>query len=345
MVKSRFVRFSFIFAIVLLLALSPAAAFGRNPPGWAPAPVRNWGFDVLLAVSPQLKKVASIVQGPLQEMRAYVDHEGEPVSFQSGALSLAGTLYKPTEAGVITEASPGIILAHGSTHEGRKLGFYRILGKELSGRGYIVLSVDLRGYGDSEDLPGTDDISFYDYVVDLAAAVDYLTSLDSVNEESLSIIGHSAGAEPAIKAGILDPRIKKMIAIGPPRRSYERYGDEDKPEFYYFQRRMMRYMALSEPIPNEIFEQIIETFNIEQHIAYFSGPGHKPLLFIDGEKEDEGDLIYLRNFYNAMSEPKMYITLDGSDHYANTANWGNIVIYDPPVISELSDQIDRWLSE
>jgi pimeloyl-ACP methyl ester carboxylesterase len=342
MVRPRTIRISiFILIFVPLLALSPAFIFGTNPPDWLPLSIKIWSFDMRLAIAPSIKKISSISQGSILDRRIYLDTYGEIVIFDNDDLTLVSTIYKPEAP----KKSPGIVLLHGSTPEGRKLGLYRLLGRELSDRGYVVLSMDLRGYGESDDPPDTDQITNFDQVEDVVKAIDYLGSTEFVDDTRIFIIGHSAGAVPAISAGVADDRIQKIIAFGPPRRVKERSWDENSPEFHYFQRRTMRYMRLKEPIPEFIFLKITQDNHIENYIDYFTGPNHKPLMLIDGQLESEDDKIYLQQLFSAFSEPKEYLSLMGGDHYVNVANIGPVVVFDQRLLSELVNEIDRWLSD
>lgn len=337
--RRRLLIAAFALFLVAFLAVLPAAAFGHTPPAWAPAPLQNYAFDVELALAPSAKKVSSILAGSLQDERAYVDGYGERVVFQEGGLDVVGSLYRPEGGG----ASPGVILLHGSTPEGRKLGLYRVLGHELASRGYTVLSLDQRGYGESADPPDLNDIAAYDTTGDIRAGVDYLSAVPGMDVSRLYIIGHSGGADPAIAVGIEDPRLLKIVAIGPPRRVDERFGSIGGPEFAYFQRRSMRYMRLREPIPAVVFQELSQSNNIEKYKDYFSSPEHKPLLLVDGSLESEADRLYLQEYYDSISEPKAYVTLADADHYANTANFGPVVILDERAAAELADALDSWL--
>ena len=190
--QSRLLKLSLLTLLMALMSISPAVVFGRSPPSWLPEPVRNWSFDVLLVLSPPVKKLSSILSGSPADDRLYLDTFGERVRFKNDGLTLVGTLYQPEAAGEF----PGIVLVHGSTAEGRKLGLYRLLGKELAGRGYVVLSIDLRGYGDSDDPSRVDISSALDYTSDIIGAVDYLSALESVDPGRMYVIGHSLGAAP-----------------------------------------------------------------------------------------------------------------------------------------------------
>lgn len=336
LIVSVFIAFFLIFTLLLV------GLVGRTPPNWFPEPLTNWLFDVRLIVVPTAKKALSVAQGSLIDNRIYLDNSGQDVVFDNEELTLAATLYYPDLPGNI----PGVLLLHGSTPEGRNLGLYRLLGKELANRGYIVLNVDQRGFGDSDDPPRADAVDAFDPIGDAKKMLDYLSSVEGVDTEQLIVIGHSGGANVAIAAGIEDSRIREIVAIGPPLRSLERFGSVDSPEWEYFQRRTMRYMDLDQPIPNEFSSQPQrELLPLESYLEYFTSEEHKPLLLIDGMLDPEEDRRYLQDACNEISEPKNCFSLPNAGHYANVANWGALIIYDERAFGQLVDEIDSWLSD
>jgi pimeloyl-ACP methyl ester carboxylesterase len=323
-------------SLFLLLTIVPAMVIAPEPPAWAPSFLQTWAFDVRLTIAPSLLKLSSIRNGRIGDNRLYLDSQGETLSFTNQEVRLVGTVYRPPQA----ESRPGILLLHGSTPEGRRLGLYRVLGKELAERGYVVLAIDQRGFGESSNPPQVDRVEAFDWTGDIGAAISYLASLEDVDPERLHILGHSMGANRAISVGIEDERIQRIVAIGPGRRVHERAEKSAD----YFRRRQMRYMRLPRPIPARVYEDILEnTLFIENHMTYFTRPGHKPILLLDGALESKADRQFLREICAEMVEPKRCHTLKNADHYANVINVGRVVIYDQPVLDALVGQIDSWL--
>jgi pimeloyl-ACP methyl ester carboxylesterase len=320
---------------VVLVALAPAALIGRTSPDWAPQPLQNWAYDVRLALGSPAKKVTSLAQGSIGDNRAYMDRSGQEVSFQSHGLTIVGTLYQPETEG----EHPAILLLHGSTPEGRKLGLYRKLGAELAGRGYVVLSMDQRGFGQSDDPPAAELPADFDFVADVGSAVTFLSSVAGVDAARLYVVGHSFGGDVAVAAGIVEPRIAKIVAIGPGRRVKERYQYEQA----YFQRRLTRYMRLPQTVSIEVITYIEEALPLENHLDYFTQPDHKPLLLIDGMGESEADRRFLQQMCDVITGPRVCVTLADADHYANVLNVGSLVIYDQRVAQSLVETIDQWL--
>lgn len=331
----------FIITPLFLITIVPALVIAPSPPAWAPSFLRDWAFDIRLAIAPALLKLSSL-RNTGGGYEVYFDNLGEQVSITNQEITLVGTLYTPPVATSGSQNRPAILLLHGSTPEGRRLGIYRLLGRKLAERGYVVLSEDQRGFGDSSDPPQVNNIDAFDWTGDLRAFIDYLTALDGVDPERIYLLGHSMGANQAISAGIEDDRVQKIIAIGPSRRVQERWTAEGE----YFRRREMRYMRLPQPIPASVYLELWEnTPFIDQYLPYFAQLDHKPILLIDGEREGNADRQFLQAICDAMSEPKPCYTLARADHYANIANFGPVVVYDPPVIEALVDEINLWLDD
>jgi dienelactone hydrolase len=138
--------------------------------------------------------------------------------------SLSALLLKPNGASS-TNKRPAIVLAHGwwNTKEMQDANYV-----ELARRGYVVLSIDMYGHGNSDAMPlGQEAVAatgMYDAVKSVAA-------LPYVNTSKIGISGHSNGAracnwavgldnqatKPLVKAVYLvdnDPIYKQALAAG-----------------------------------------------------------------------------------------------------------------------------------
>jgi hypothetical protein len=125
-----------VIALFLCLALVVllAAAVGRAPAPWVPEPVQNLAFDARLAVGPPAKKLVTAMGMPLRDSRVYLDRRQGQRDAEHMGSAVPGTLFQPEGPGPY----PGILLLHGSTPEGRRMGLYRLLGGALADRGYVV---------------------------------------------------------------------------------------------------------------------------------------------------------------------------------------------------------------
>ncbi len=101
------------------------------------------------------------------------------VDFQAADESnIHATLQRPIYA-TSTNPLPGVVVIHGVMQSKE---WVMAFGIELARRGFVVLTIDANGHGNSD--PGTGSG---------AAALDYIASLDFVDNSQIGLIGHSMG--------------------------------------------------------------------------------------------------------------------------------------------------------
>ncbi|MGH8568744.1 MAG: alpha/beta hydrolase, partial [Gammaproteobacteria bacterium] len=155
------------------------------------------GFALLIALLAAIalfhEPLARALGGPAERLRRLL---GKTSAWDLGAclcgaaqevtvvrddgLKLAASIYTE-DAG---ERRPAIVLLHGNTHRGRRLALYKVLASRLAERGYVVLTLDRAGFGESEDpftttAPGEPP----DPSADVSAALTYLEGLDFVAQD------------------------------------------------------------------------------------------------------------------------------------------------------------------
>jgi len=249
----------------------------------------------------------------------------------------------------IDPAAPWVVLVHGNTPVGRRLGLYRVLASRLAERGKRVLTLDQSGFGESGDpfAPGT--LEALDRRLDVLAALDQLTEREHLGDAPVYLVGHSGGAAAVFRAGISDPRVTGLVAIGPPRRMRERLADAEDRDYFWSRARRTRRLHTGTDFPawfnRAAWLELGLRDAMEHQLDDFSAVGHKPLLLIDGERESEADRTYLRRYFESIAEPKAYVTLAGSNHYCNVKGFagGRLIVYDRRVVAEAVERIDRWI--
>jgi pimeloyl-ACP methyl ester carboxylesterase len=155
---------------------------------------------------------------------AYGDQEpnkkqsGERVIFTSDdGVSLVGSYFKPSIG--INNSTPSVILLH---MLGSDRGTWDNFAQKLSQNGYAVLSVDLRGHGESIKQANST-ISYQSFMprnfknmtLDVKAAKKYLAEERDANPNQISIIGASIGANLALNYAASDQSIKSVILLSP----------------------------------------------------------------------------------------------------------------------------------
>ncbi len=260
-------------------------------------------------------------------------------------LSLIASIETDPEEGKAEPAgSPAIVLLHGSSTWGRRLPLYQVLALHWQRLGYTLLVPDARGYGDSEDPPVVDVRSF-DFAQDVIAAVDFLGSDTPVDASRVYLVGHSFGGGVALAGQAREPRIKKLVLIGPPRRFVERFLGPDASHRDFFLRRWQSRMQLGQPLDFETFGALYESMVLENRVDYFASDGHVPVFLTDGSKEPNADRAFLSAAYRQMSPPAVYWTVEGTDHYLSTGFLLGRSCYNRRVADALAHRVDRWLRD
>lgn len=255
-------------------------------------------------------------------------------------LEIGASLYGTKRGG----AKPGIILLHGSNKIGRKVPYYRVLSSKLAEKGYIVLNIDLVGYGESGDPFQFNTLEALDHRKEVSSALVYLKSVGNLDRDKIYIIGHSRGVGPALTFGTDNHDIKKIVIIGPPQRNcqYCRRWEIER------ERRIALYNKdLPEWFTVEVAEKMNSEKYIDSFIGYFTQEWHKPLFIIDNELNLQGvnNEAYLTDFYLSIKEPKRLSIIKSSDHYSNVFEYKGRVFYNKIIVDTLVNEIDLWLKE
>ncbi len=125
------------------------------------------------------------------------------LEFQSGGLTLAGTLTLPSDASesvpvVVIIAGSGPTDRNGNSAAGIRTNMYSQLAWRLSEAGIASLRYDKRGVGESSAEFDMGVTTFDDFAADVIAAVDVLDSDGRFSQ--VLLLGHSEGAGLAIRA-------------------------------------------------------------------------------------------------------------------------------------------------
>jgi pimeloyl-ACP methyl ester carboxylesterase len=304
------------------------------------------GLVLLATDRSTLQRLAYVAfRAQLVHVRVALEDLGDrTVTLSSDGLRIAGSIYEPRGA------APGsaIVLVHGNTASGRQLGLYTLLARELAGRGHLVLTIDIRGFGDSDE-PTTTATEGWDAARDISAAVTYLRSQPGGAGMPVHVVGHSMGAAYAVAAATADPRIAAVAAVSPPRRVDELILEAGAPRREFFYQRFTRLRHArghgrgTAWMP--VFLHIVSTWRLENYVGHFASPSHQPILLVDAEREAPDDLAFLRRLYRQMSAPKCYVTLPDANHYANSTEVGRLTVYDRRAVGALAETIHAWFLE
>ncbi len=131
------------------------------------------------------------------------------ISFKNNGIDMAGNLYLPKNFSE-TGKYPVIVSVHpGGGVKEQTAGLYA---QKLAEQGYVTLAFDASHQGASGGMPRFLDDPMR-RVADVYSAIDYLTTLGYVDAKRVGILGICAGGGIAVKASMLDRRIKAVATV------------------------------------------------------------------------------------------------------------------------------------
>jgi alpha-beta hydrolase superfamily lysophospholipase len=268
-------------------------------------------------------------------------------------------LFRPSKP-ALDDRLPGVVLCHG--YNAVKEVYLPPLAAAMADAGFVALTFDYRGFGESEGTPGR--LIPLEQVEDARNAITFLASQSSVDSKRLGVFGTSFGGGIAIAAAAADSRVGAVVSNVPVCNG-ERWLRGMRPHWEwvdFLQRlqadRVSRVLTgasesvdpavIAPPDPGahsahraqvpqrqlrlESAEAILE-FKPE-HLVECISP--RPLLMIIAEKDRRvPPEVSLPTFHRAR-EPKALKILQGVDHHA---------VYELPTRSDLLAIVLPWLRE
>ena len=133
----------------------------------------------------------------------------ESVTFPNGSIRMAGNLHLPRDFSK-DRSYVAIVVVHpaGGVKE-QTAGLYAA---KLADEGMAALAYDASYQGESSGEPRQEEDP-YARVEDIHAAIDYLTTLEFVDQQRMCVLGICSGGGYAINAAMTDPRIKAVGTV------------------------------------------------------------------------------------------------------------------------------------
>ncbi len=130
------------------------------------------------------------------------------VEFYSEGFKLCGDVYTPDgmQSG---EQRSAVLLCHGYT--GVKDLYLPDNAKTLNDAGYVAMTFDYKGWGDSEGTRNR--LAPYSRVMDVQAAMTFLGLQPEADEERIGIYGTSYGGATVAWVGAVDQRAKCIVSV------------------------------------------------------------------------------------------------------------------------------------
>ena len=286
------------------------------------------------------------------------------VEFYSEGFKLYGDVYTP-EGLTLGEKRAAVLLCHGYT--GVKDLYLPDNAKFLNQAGYVAMTFDYKGWGDSEGTRNR--LAPYSRIMDVQAAMTILGMQPEVDSEAIGLYGTSYGGATVTWVGAVDQRAKCIVSVvgighGARWMSRVRRVDEwfdllersaedrvkrattgkleyvDRSEILLPDRQSAELAAAARrnnpaavsTIPMEYVDDTLG-FNPEWIVDKISP---RPILFITSDNDrlvlpEESEQLYAH-----AKEPKKLVTLKGYGHYE---------VYRDPAFSEVMAETLGWFGE
>lgn len=282
------------------------------------------------------------------------------VSFYSNGLRLAGTLSTPNNGPMRT---PAVVICH---------GFASIrhihppsISAELVAKGFATLSLDFRGFGESEGRRGV--LKPMEQVEDIISAVSFVSQIPSIDKDRIGLIGVSFGGSEGVVAAALDSRIRcvvSVVAVGDTKRwlrglrSFWEWkellgkADEDRtkrvlngeslqaeiPDFLNmkpslradFRKRVEQFPSWSLKLSLESLDSLL-LFRPEDYVNRIAP---RAVLFVTVTDDDVVDPEESKMMYEKALEPKKLMRLEGQ-HYD---------VYRGELLKQIIEHSCNWFS-
>jgi pimeloyl-ACP methyl ester carboxylesterase len=285
----------------LMIALLMLVILGLSAPGWFRLVVFQPARDMLFfqrEIQPWTNPAGIARHVPIPDDTILIPAAG------SGEIDIELDLWMPE----ITPAR-AVLLLHGSSPRGRKLGFNMLLADRLREQGWFVLTPDARGFGRSGVPANIADLSAWLVLEDISRLVEFAMN-HPASDGSLAAIGHSLGASQLLQSGVEDLPFSAVILIGPSRHTF------DAPPTYWERARFSSDRRMARLVPLEVVTSTREQLDILRWAASPpDGAARRPLLLMDGEREGEKLVGFLSRAAVMLGPRASHVTVSDAHHY------------------------------
>jgi uncharacterized protein len=275
--------------------------------------------------------------GEPQEVRGFPDLERRAVEIWSDGTRLAGdvTYPKDTPEG---EKLPAIVLCHG--WGGTKAHLNAQIGPQFAQAGFIVLTFDYRGWGESDsrlvvmdEMPEPDEEGYVtvkalavrqlvdplDQQEDIDAAISFIEGEPMADPNRIGIWGSSFGGGHVIYRAAIDDRVKCVVAqVG----AMDQMGGVDVEAMNKERTARARGEVMPVPLDAEKPAGLIGTPYYERFARFspvdYAGKIDVPVLIIDAEEEHYFDIKeHGGKVYDIIKDQTTakYVVFEDTEHY------------------------------
>jgi len=256
------------------------------------------------------------------------------VCFSESGHSLEGKVYLPRWS--FKGKYPAILFCHGMLPKGEGTKLYSHLMRQFAHEGYLVMGFDLRGFGSSSEIDASMKPADLDFVADAKAALSYMLQELPIDKDSVTIAGHSMGANLAFAVGAKDERVKNIIAISPG----DFTGHELTSTKAWFAKKLGHMTNLHVAVGD--WERLSQPLVMYQYLPLAPSMN---ILIVRSDVEMRHNILGAEKVYDKLAARKELIVIHNSNHnFGFDLYTGNDLI-DPTPLNTLAAAIGVWLKK
>ncbi|WP_158232480.1 S9 family peptidase [Sporosarcina sp. P13] len=232
------------------------------------------------------------------------------ITIRSGENNLSGALHLPEYT---KTKIPLIILIHGFV--GSKVGEHRLFVKAaryFTERGYGVFRFDFSGCGESDGDYG--DVTVTKQLREVKDVIDYLSLIHEIDEDRVTLIGHSLGGAVASLTAAKDSRVKHLLLWSPVGTPYEDITGILGPKAVREISKEGQHDYLGFMI-SKTFIQDLKTHQPLEAVRSYTGPAHIIHAKADEQIPKEHAVRYSNSFNKRAHTAAVYAQyIESADH-------------------------------
>ncbi len=228
------------------------------------------------------------------------------VTLAADNLHLPGEVYFPENSRL---PAPALILCHGipsgQPNPSDDTGYPGLAGRFCEA-GFISLVFNFRGAHVAEG-----NLDMLGWTRDLTAAIDYLAGLQEVAYSRLCLLGSSAGAAVSVYVTANDPRVSALVTLACPA-EFGFLTDRKRAKATIDHFRSIGLIR-DTGFPASA-EEWVDGFSEIAPLKWIGKISPRPLLLIQGDKDDLVPVGHAHKLFEKAGEPKKLVILPGAGH-------------------------------
>jgi fermentation-respiration switch protein FrsA (DUF1100 family) len=221
-------------------------------------------------------------------------------------LLLPGEVYFPE---FTSQPCPALCLCHGipsGQPASNDDAGYPGLAERFCAAGFVTLIFSFRGAGQAQG-----NLDMLGWTRDLKAAIDYLSSLEEVDQSRLCLLGSSAGGAVCVYVAANDPRVSSLVTFACPA-EFGFLTDKKRAETTIDHFRSIGVIK-DAGFPASVNDWLIG-FSTVSPLRWVDKISPRAMLLIHGDKDDLVPVEHARKLFTKAGEPKELVIIPGAGH-------------------------------